>query len=72
MSFITDSQVETLRLMCGRCNPAIDMTKFVNMGKRRYDSIGQIPEDTAAKMIQKLQDYQRKVEPVPDSIKEVK
>ena len=55
-SLITDNQVTSIKLLCQRMG--IDAGKFINSGSRQYVDIFQIPRQTAANMIKRLNAYQ--------------
>jgi len=55
-SSITDNQITNIRLLCQRMG--IDVVKFINSGSRQYADILQIPRQTAANMIKRLNAYQ--------------
>jgi hypothetical protein len=55
-SLITDQQKSVINSLCERLN--IDVDKFINSGERQYQSVELITRKTAAKMIQRLNEYQ--------------
>ena len=68
-SFVTDNQVTSIRLLCQRMG--IDVVKFINSGSKQYEDIFQIPRQTAANMIKRLNAYQstgNDAIPIPSNI----
>lgn len=54
---IGDQQITFLDTIGSRIN--VDLGKFINMGKRTYANVREIPFGVAQQMIQKLSEYQR-------------
>jgi hypothetical protein len=64
---ITESQITKIDIKCHQLN--IDVMKFINMGKTKYNKIEDIPQITAVKMFGLINEYQQEVKPIPESIK---
>lgn len=64
---IDDTQKTFLNMICARND--INVMKFVNMGKKRYSSIDDIPYEIAQKMLEHLNSLQREPHKIPPEIK---
>jgi hypothetical protein len=64
---IIPTQVNFLNVLCHRNN--INVMKFVNMGKTKYDRVEDIPYGTAALMVEHLSGFQNDPTKVPDAIR---
>lgn len=70
-SSITHVQKTVITKLCERLG--INLVKFINSGAKKYDNIDYIPYDTAARMIQRLNEYQTVGEgsvEIPNDLKE--
>jgi hypothetical protein len=63
---ITPEQLNFMKILCARKN--VNVIKFINFGKHRYESIGDIPFGTAQKMNQHLSTMQSN-DNIPDAIR---
>lgn len=66
---IKESQINKIDILCSNNRLDIDVMKFVNMGKKKFDKIEDVTNITAIKMFGLLNEYQRNVKPIPDGIK---
>ena len=69
---ISEVQIMFLKKKCTELGINID--KFINSGKNQYTEIGNIPRAIAAKMIERLNDYQTNTDrsvKIPDELKSV-
>jgi hypothetical protein len=64
---ITKNQMNFLKLIAKRID--INIPKYINMGKTKYDKLEDVPYATAVKMVGVLSEFQRKKEKIPDAIK---
>lgn len=64
---IQPNQVNFITQLCRRND--INVTKFVNMGRSKYESLFDVPCGTAAKMIEHLSELQRDPGKVPAGVK---
>jgi hypothetical protein len=64
---INKSQKTFIELTCKKNN--IDVHKFINSGKGKYEDINDIPYESAQKMLKVLSGYQQKTEEIPEGIK---
>lgn len=64
---ITKNQINFLVQLCKRNN--INVTKYINMGKNKFDKINDVPYNVALKMVGALSDFQRHPEKIKDEIK---
>lgn len=64
---IVSVQIKGIDNFCKRLD--IDVIRFINSGKQKYNSIEQVSNTTAKSMIKKLNEYQQNVKLIPDSIK---
>jgi hypothetical protein len=63
---ITESQINVIDLICRRND--INVTTFINSGKRYYDNIREVTKTTASHMIGQLNHFQRKEKPIPENL----
>jgi hypothetical protein len=64
---IIPTQINFLNVLCHRNN--INLMKFVNMGKTKYNRVEDIPYGTAALMVEHLSGFQNDPTKVPDAIR---
>ena len=65
---ISDSQISGLNAVCKRIN--VNVEKYVNCGAAKYKSIKDVPYNVAVKMMKKIDDFQRKIDTIPEKLKE--
>ncbi len=63
---ISESQISKLDLKCHQLD--INVMKFINIGKTKYNKIEDVKSSIFIKMFSRINEYQRKVLPIPDSI----
>jgi hypothetical protein len=63
---ITSAQVKFIETLCRKLD--IDVMKFINSGKSRYASIGEVPYETAKKMNERLHQYQQQRDLIPEEL----
>jgi hypothetical protein len=64
---ITDMQIDFMRRMCKRNN--INLEKFVNSGKLKYENLEEVPFDKASKMLEELDKLQNDQSKITAAIK---
>jgi len=64
---ITDSQSKSIQMLCDRLD--INVLKFINSGKGRWDALEFVEKHKAAEMIKKLSEFQKNPENIPVLIK---
>lgn len=64
---ITKNQISFLTLLCKRNN--INVMKYINIGKNKFDKLAEVPYNVAIKMVGALSDFQRHPEKVKEEIK---
>ena len=64
---ITNPQINFIDVKCKDID--VDVIKFINQGKEKYDSIEDITKSKACTMIKVLNEYQNKSKEVPEKIK---
>lgn len=64
---ISMEQGNTIKFLCDRNN--IELAKFINSGSKKYTSLDGVSFDTATKMIQRLNVYQRDQSKIPEELK---
>lgn len=64
---IDTTQIKAIENLCRRVK--VNVEKFINMGKEKYESIEKVPYDIAQKMIAHLNEIQNNNATIPDSIK---
>ena len=67
---ISSTQRKFLEKKCAQLE--IDLMKFVNNGKSKYNSVDEVTKDTATKMITAINLYQQNIEQIPPLLKIVK
>lgn len=67
---ITPQQINFIDILCRRCK--VDVTKYINMGKTKYDKIEEVSYDAAQKMTEHLSGWQNDPSKVPDKVKPYK
>lgn len=63
---ISESQITKIDIKCQQLD--IDVIKFINMGKVKYNSVENVSNNTAIKMFGLINEYQQEVKPIPESI----
>ncbi len=64
---ITKNQVNFLTQLCKRND--INVMKYINIGKNKFDKLADVPYNVAIKMVGVLSDFQRNPKKIADSIK---
>lgn len=62
---IASQQVMAIDKLCKKLN--IDVLKFINIGKDKYENIKEVPYDVAVKMLVELNKYQNNPEQTPEA-----
>lgn len=63
---ISEAQVRVMNMLCRRCN--INLLKFINSGKSKFEDVMKISYTTAEKMVQLLSTYQSDNNKIPKEI----
>lgn len=64
---ITPEQINFIDVLCARNN--IDVLKYINSGKGKYNSIDEVPFGAAALMVEYLSGYQNNQSSIPEKVK---
>jgi hypothetical protein len=68
-ALIDEGRVLGITLLCQRCN--INVSAFINSGKRAYNDIKEVPYDVSTAMIKRLGEYFRGEKEIPGHLLEV-